>query len=454
MSNQKLVFTSRSSAINCLVQWAGTGKPVQKFIEKNIHNSSLKSEDRQLAVMLVMGVIRRQQYLDIILARFSRTPLRKMKPLTLAALRVGIYQLCFLDRIPDSAAVNETVKALKKARQPGWLLKFVNGTLRAISREKSSLPQPEKAGPDNSLVLEHPDWLTTRWHKKYGWKKMVEMCRINSLEPKTCLQVNTRLTTRGQLVEQLGSAGITLRPGRYSPDSLILPEFRGAVTTLPGFAEGLFQIQDQAANLCCYLLGPLQERERYLDGCAGLGGKTCVLASMLPGGAELHAVEPDLRRFRLMSENLKRQKKDTLVNCSQQDLQSFVASGPTLFNGILVDAPCSGTGVIRKHPDIRWNRSPEDLAVNKKIQSDLLRLAATLLAPGGVLVYATCSLEPEENEQVVEHFLSCNDEFILSDCREFLPESARVLVNDQGMFSPAPSEEIEGFFAVRMVRKL
>jgi len=139
MKNRQSAGTPRSLAINCLVQWAGTGKSIQAFIDPMIHNSGLAAADRQLAVMLVMGVLRRQQYLDTILSRFSKTPLRKMKPLTLAAMRVGIYQLCFLERIPDSAAVNETVKALKKARQPGWLLKFANGTLRTIAREKKSL---------------------------------------------------------------------------------------------------------------------------------------------------------------------------------------------------------------------------------------------------------------------------------------------------------------------------
>ena len=142
MKKQQSATTSRSLAISCLAQWSGTGKPIQHFIDTLVHNSELETGDRQLAVKLVMGALRRQQYLDTILSRFSKTPLRKMKPLTLAAMRIGIYQLCFLDRIPDSAAVNETVKALKNCRQPSWLLKFANGTLRAIAREKQTLPQP------------------------------------------------------------------------------------------------------------------------------------------------------------------------------------------------------------------------------------------------------------------------------------------------------------------------
>ncbi len=445
--------TSRSLAINCLNLWSGTGKPIQGFIDTVIHDSTLEAEDRQLAVMLVMGVVRRQQYLDTILTDFSKTPLRKMKPLTLAALRVGIYQLCFLERIPDSAAVNETIKALKKFRQPAWLLKFVNGTLRAIGRKKEHLPGPDNAGPDNGPVLEHPLWLTERWSANFGLEKMRNICRINNLEPELCLQVNRSQTTPELLTGMFSRASIATRPGKYAAESLILPEQRGAITSLPGFAQGLFQIQDQAAQLASLLLQPLQQGGRYLDGCAGLGGKTCSLAATLPPAASLHAVEPEQRRSRLLAENLSRQQLGEQVTVIRQNLQAFSATSPEPFNGILIDAPCSGTGVIRRHPDIRWNRQPKELAANQKLQLDLLQTAASMLVPGGTLVYATCSLEPEENEEVITKLLSSTPEFSLSNCRDFLPDSAAKLVDGNGFFKPLPSAEIEGFFAARLVRE-
>ncbi len=445
--------TSRSPAIHCLTRWSGTGKPIQEFIDTIIHESDLKPEDRRLSVMLVMGVLRRQQYLDTILSRFSKTPLRKMKPLTLTALRVGVYQICFLQRIPDSAAVNETVKTLKKARQPGWLLKFTNGILRAIVRQKKTLPSPETAGPGNTPLLEHPAWLTERWRNHFGVSQMEEICRINSLEPELCLQANRSLTDVKQLTSLFCRHGITAIPGRYAAESLILQDHRGAVTALPGFKDGLFQIQDQAAQLTGLLLQPLTPGGRYLDGCAGLGGKTCSIAAILPPEASLYAVEPDLRRQRLLADNLLRQQLAERVIIVDQDLQSFSSSDPGPFSGILIDAPCSGTGVIRKHPDIRWNRRPEDLAANRVLQLNLLQTAASMLAPGGVLVYATCSLEPEENELVIEQFMATTADFTLTSCREFLPESAAALVDDNGFFKPLPSEEIEGFFAARLIRK-
>jgi len=451
MKKKRSGGTSRSLAISCLTQWAGTGKPIQGFIDTIIHDSELAAGDHQLAVMLVMGVVRRQQYLDTILARFSKTPLRKMKPLTLAAMRVGVYQLCFLDRIPDSAAVNETVKALKTARQPGWLLKFANGTLRAIARQKAALPGPATAGPDNSSVLEHPAWLTERWRINFGLQEMREICRINNLEPELCLQVNRSCTDSNQLSELLSRASIAARPGKYAPESLILPEHRGAVTALPGFEQGFFQVQDQAAQLTGLLLQPLKKNGRYLDGCAGLGGKTCTIAGLLPTGASLYAVEPDQRRSRLLADNLARQQLGDRVTVIHKDLQTFSSSDPEPFTGILIDAPCSGTGVIRRHPDIGWNRQLEDLAANQTIQLDLLQAAASMLSPGGTLVYATCSLEPEENEQVIEQFLASSPGFTLTSCRDFLPDSAAALVDDNGFFKPLPTEEVEGFFAARLI---
>lgn len=445
--------TSRSLALETLVQWAGTGKPVQGVINRVIHDSGLKNEERQLAVMLVLAVLREQEYLDLLISRFSKTKLGKMKPLTLAALRIGVVQLCRLERIPDSAAVNETVKSLKKMRQPGWLCSFVNGTLRNIARSKDRLPRPEEAGPGGTPVLNHPAWLIARWQEHFGPEQMREICRVNNLEPDLCLQINPARTNPDALKTQFikhGMSGVT--SGRFAPDSLILPEQRGAVTNLPGFAEGFFQIQDQAARLACDLLGPFKEQGRYLDGCAGLGGKTCILAALLPKDASLIAVEPDQRRYRLLQENLQRQGLSEKVETVQQDLQVFVADDDRLFDGIFIDAPCSGTGVIRKHPDIRWNRQAEDLAGFQEQQLGLLRTAVTLLKPGGVLVYATCSLEPEENQEVVEQFLAANAAFILTDCRGFLPASAASLVDAQGCFAPLPTEEIEGFFAARLVR--
>ncbi len=349
--------TSRRLAVLCLCRRDRDGSVVQVHIDRIIHGSALAGPDRQLAVMMVRGVLRQQQFLDGVIARFSSVQPGKMKPLTLMALRVGVYQLFFLDRIPASAAVNETVKVLKAEKQPRWLVNFVNGVLRTIARQKASLPGPDDAaGADGTPILNHPDWLLRRWRARYGPERTEEICRLNNLEPPLVLRVNTRLISREALADRCRRAGLEVRNGSYAPDALVLEPGAGAIAGLPGFAEGLFQVQGEAAQLATLLLAPFAAGRRYLDACAGLGGKTGHLAQLLPAGAELTAVEPDRRRFDLLGENLHRLGGGGDITIFNGGLDEFARSGERRFDAILIDAPCSGTGVIRRHPDIRWNR--------------------------------------------------------------------------------------------------
>lgn len=427
---------------------------VQVHIDRLIHGSSLAGPDRQLAVMLVRGVLRQQQFLDAVIARFASVPPGKMKPLTLMALRVGVYQLFFLDRVPASAAVNETVKVLKAEKQPRWLINFVNGVLRTVARQKESLPGPDAAGEEGTPILNHPDWLLQRWRARYGPEQTEEICRRNNQEPPLCLRVNTRLISREALAERCRRAGHEVRNGSYAPDGLILESGAGAVAGLPGFAEGLFQVQGEAAQLATLLLAPFTAGRRYLDACAGLGGKTGHLAQLLPAGAELTAVEPDRRRFALLGENLRRLGASGDITLFNGSLDEFARSGGRRFDAILIDAPCSGTGVIRRHPDIRWNRQEDDLRSYQQQQGMLLHIAADLLAPGGILVYATCSLEPEENQQVIDAFRETHSGFTPTDCRAFLPPAADRLITADGCFYPTPADGLDGFFAARLEHNL
>ncbi|MHB8788542.1 MAG: 16S rRNA (cytosine(967)-C(5))-methyltransferase RsmB [Desulfobulbaceae bacterium] len=448
----KAAGTARQLAVRCLLRWDRERQAVQPLIDAVIHDAALSAPDRQLAVMLVLGVLRQMQYLDLIIADFSRVPLVKMKPLTLMALRVGVYQLLFLERIPDSAAVNESVRVLREERQPSWLVNFVNGVLRAIARNKDGLPGPEEPDAQGVLTLNHPEWLVQRWQAAYGLEQTALICRANNREPSLTLRVNTRRTTVEELSGMLEAHGCGVRPGRFAPASLVLDQFSGPVTGLPGYGEGLFHVQDEAAQLVTLLLAPMTPGQRYLDACAGLGGKTCHLAQLLPEGAELQAVEPSAHRLRMLTQNLQRLRLAGLVRQFPGRLEDFAAAQPGLYNRILVDAPCSGTGVIGRHPDIRWNRKPADLKVYQRQQLALLELARTLLAPDGVLVYATCSLEPEENQQVIAAFLQRHAEFTAADCREFLPAPAGELVDASGYFCPTPAQGVDGFFAARLLR--
>jgi 16S rRNA (cytosine967-C5)-methyltransferase len=438
----------RTAAVEILCLWATTHNPVDHLFQATAPR--VAEIDRGLVKTLVYGVLRRKQYLDHIIRSHSRHPLRKMKVRTLMTLRIGVFQLLLLSRIPESAAVNATVNTLKAAGQPGWLVGFVNGLLRTVARERATLPSPEALAAAEPPLLDHPDWLVDRWRARHGDALARAICRCNNTEPPLTLRTNTRRTGRALLRARLAQSGIVVENGRYSPAALVVPAFPGAVTALPGYAEGLFQVQDEAAQLASLLIPPLPARCRVLDGCAGLGGKTSHLAELLPAGGILVAVEPDRRRYGLLRENLARLGLGGSVDALRIDLAQFAATRPAPFDAILIDAPCSGTGVIRRHPDIRWNRQPEDLATHQRDQLQLLAIAARLLKPGGVLVYATCSLEPEENEEVVADFLARHPDFSLEPAAPLLPEPARRLVDATGCFHPTPVDGLDGFFAARL----
>lgn len=446
-----LPASPRAVAVEVLCLWATTHNSIDPLFQTAIEQ--LPDIDRGLVKTLIYGVLRQKEYLDHILRTFAKHPLRKMKPRTLMTLRIGVYQLLFLSRIPESAAVNATVNTLKAASQPAWLIGFVNGILRAVARQRTQLPTPEQMTQAEPPILNHPIWLVDRWRAEFGEATARAICACNNIEPPLTLRVNRRQTSRPLLKALLEKSGIMARNGFFSPVALIIDTFPGAVAALPGYQQGHFQVQDEAAQLASLLTGPLPARCRILDGCAGLGGKTSHLAEMLPSDGAIVAVEPDSRRYRLLRDNLRRLGHNAQVLPVRADLRAYAVTRPQPFDAIFIDAPCSGTGVIRRQPDIRWNRQSEDLTPYQQTQVHLLEIAATLLKPGGVLVYATCSLEPEENRETVRLFIERCPCFALEHAAAFLPENARRLVNAAGFFQPNPADGMDGFFAARLIHR-
>ncbi len=404
-------------------------------------------------MQLVYGVLRHRQYLDRILEILSKTPVRKLDPFVHQALAVGLYQLFFLERIPESAAVNEVVESCKAAKIPQRLHGFVNGILRQSIRQKKDLANKAHTDKTGDPILNHPEWLIRRWRQNFGIEETEKICQANTCEPTLVVRVNSSKIDRDEFCHALEEAGTPWRPGTYSPDAVILPDFHGSITTIPGYAEGFFQVQDEAAQLATCLLGPFRSGARYLDSCAGLGGKTSHLLQLAKQEElEIHAVEPEPHRLIKLKENIARLFPGYEPLIHEGDLQQFSSLHSDLFfDGILIDAPCSGTGVTGRHPDIRWNRRPEELLRYQQEQLALLSLSAQRLKPQGLLVYATCSLEPEENQHVVNEFLRAHQEFVLTDCSPYLPEAAHCFI-ENNFFVPRPSETIDGFFAARMQR--
>ncbi len=444
MKNSSRKKTARYAAIETLCKLQQTRLPISQIFEQAIAEHKVGDVDRQLAMKICYGVLRRKHYLDLILSLLCSQPLHRIKPFAYHALHTGLYQLFFLDRVPPSAAVNETVKAVAAARLSKPIQGFVNGVLRQSIRKRSELPRADEVN-----LLNHPEWLTSRWQSNFGEETAKQICLVNNQEPNLCLRATTR-TSKAGLLQLLLQNNVSASSGEYAPDAIIVEGYQGSITALPGFKQGYFQVQGQAAQLATLLLGPFENGARYLDCCAGVGGKTSHLLSLINAqSSSVVALEPHAHRVVQLRETLSRTAESRLVTVLEQTLEEYSASRCAQFSAILVDAPCSGTGVIGKHPDIRWNREADQLAGYQKQQISLLEHAEKLLLPGGIIVYATCSIEPEENFQVINRFLEKHRHFSLTDCHGYLPPQAHPLIHN-GCFAPLPAAEIDGFFAARL----
>lgn len=439
----------RSLAIDILCQWQQDELPIDTLLEPQLC-TLVDSRDRNLVRAMVAGVLRQLGVIDWILVQLSKTPLPQLKPLILQSLRIGVFQILFLDRVPQAAALHATVEAVKRKGEPRWLTGFVNGVLRTVARGKDSFLQAINTG---DIPLEarhnHPNWLITRWQERYGSEGMEAICRSNSQPARLCLRVNTTRTTVAELVKALVDRSLEFSPGKYLPESIWI-DHAGAVTDLPGYNEGWFLVQDEIAQLVAGLVMPFVSG-RCLDGCAGLGGKTATLAGIVPEGSRVFAVEPHTRRQQLFRDNMARLGLSA-IPLYNGTLAEYAAQISERFTAVLIDAPCSGLGVTGRHPDIRWQRKEMDLSLFQAKQVMILSEAAALVAPGGVLVYATCSTEPEENEDVVALFRQAYPQFIVENVSSSLPEGARPLVDKQGFLRTLPGHDnnSDGFFGARM----
>lgn len=448
---QKL--STRFIAAEILLELFRSKKPVKPIFDFYISRLDFSAKDRGLIKELVYGVLRRRQDVDYALQQLSKTPLKKIDPFLHQVLRLGLYQILFLDRIPDFAAVNEAVCSCRMKRGvqvPKRLTGFVNGVLRQAVRQKEEMCENIVTADSGHLFLNHPEWMISRWQQRFGRNEAEEICRINNQQPLLTLRVNRKKIEYKRFCTQLDEAGILWSPARFAPDAIHLATGT-VIGEIPGYTEGYFQIQDQAAQLATLLLAPFEHANlRFLDACAGLGGKTSYILQFLSKDSELHAVEPESFRAKKLREIMKPYSHCEL-HLHQKSLFELSSEQLSLFERVLVDAPCSGTGVIGRHPDIRWSREEKDILCFSEKQLALLTQAALFTAPGGVLVYATCSIEQEENEEVVRAFLGNHPQFTLSDPAPFLPQEAHELLREN-FFSPQPAEDIDGFFAARMQR--
>jgi len=363
----------------------------------------LSAADRGLTTEIVMGVLRCRSRLDDALATQSSRPLEKLDPQVLTALRIAAYQFLYLSRVPARAAINESVELVKRARKAS-AAPFANAVLRQLA-EKTSVPSPIETQLDTSAAqlayeFAHPEWLVERWAKHFGIEKAEAICRHDQRIPTTAIRLDT-----AEVEAELQRDGIELAPGVLLTSARIVTS--GDLTQARTYREGRVFIQDEASQLIAALVG---KGARVLDCCAAPGSKTAAIAARNPTAeiiaAELHPHRAELLRRRVRAANVQVITADVLQLALHDN-----------FDRVLADAPCSGTGTLARNPDIKWRLKPQDLHDLHAKQVAILDAALQQLAPGGRAVYSTCSLEPEENEDVVEEALWDGSGYTLLDCR-------------------------------------
>jgi 16S rRNA (cytosine967-C5)-methyltransferase len=445
---------TRLLALRVLERVQRAGAYADVLLHAQLAHSDLTAPDRAFATELVYGTLRWRGRIDYCLQQVLDRDLDKLEPLVATALRLGAYQLLFSERVPATAAVDESVRCVRAAgveRATG----LVNAVLRRLAAEHVALPIPSLA-EDPLAHLTHalsiPGWIAERWLGLFGPEEAAALARASNQAPPLTVRANLMRTSRDALLEELGERFPQARACRLAPAGIVLGR-SGNPALDPAFLAGRCSVQDEASQLVVELLDP-QPGERVLDACAAPGGKSTAIAERVGAGGSVLAIDRHPRRLDLIRRSARRlglAAVRTLERDLTRPLQDLpVAAG---FDRVLVDAPCSGLGSLRRNADARWRIGPDDPARLAEIQRAILRNAAAMLRPGGSLVYSTCTLLPEENEAVVEAFLREAKRFRRAHFAE-LPALLAPVLDAEGSLRCLPHRhDADGFYAARLERE-
>jgi len=412
-------------------------------------SASLPDRDRRLATELVYGTIRRRGSLDRCLQPCLQRALERLDPEILRILRLGAYQILFLDRVPDHAAVNESVELANRLGRRGSG-SLVNGALRALCRAKAE----GKGFPSSDIQAgeaDFPAWLTRIWERELGKEKAREVRGALLLPPQTVLRTNTLKTDRTDLIDRLKGEGYEAEPVDGLPQAVRLTE-GGDIRKADCYRQGWCVQQDGASQLIVEILDP-RPGERVLDLCAAPGIKTTHMAEKMADQGLVVALDSHLGRLRELAEGCRRMGATvTAPLCADASGPRHPLGARVLFDRVLVDAPCSGLGILRRNPEKKWRPAP-DFVTLSNLQASLIRTAAALVRPGGILVYSTCTVHRKENEAIVEGFTAEHGDFALEEVTPFLPDGLEDLASEAGhLFSWARPTRFDLFFAARLRR--
>ncbi|WP_166238108.1 16S rRNA (cytosine(967)-C(5))-methyltransferase RsmB [Paenibacillus turpanensis] len=454
--SQPSVRTARELALELLLRVEQEGSYSNLLLHRLLEKHPLDRQETGLATEIAYGTIQRLNTIDYFLNRFVAKGVAKLEPWVRALFRLSFYQLYYLDRVPDHAVVNEAVRIAKERGHQG-ISGLVNAVLRNVIRQRAELVVPSSLPAAERIALEHshPEWLVRRWVERYGEETAAEMCRANNIPPRTSVRVNRLKFDRAALLDKLAELGITAERSAVSEDGVVFAEGSGNAALTEGYRQGWYTIQDESSMLVARLVAP-EPGMAVLDCCAAPGGKTTHLAERMEDRGELYASDIHPHKRKLIEEQAQRLGFEcirTMVSDARELSAKFEANR---FDRILLDAPCSGLGVIRRKPDMKWTKKEADITDICSVQDEILQRIHGLLKPGGVLVYSTCTTEPEENERRIREFLQEHPDFALDDISPYLPADVLAAAGCEpgsGMLQILPHHtHSDGFFMARLKR--
>ncbi|WP_459076779.1 16S rRNA (cytosine(967)-C(5))-methyltransferase RsmB [Herbivorax alkaliphila] len=441
---------TRETVIKILYDIDNKGAYSNISLSKHLESGNFKDIDRAFITEMVYGILKWRLTIDFIISSFSKIRLKKVSSWILNILRLGVYQLVFTDRIPVSAACDESVKLAKRYGHVASS-KYVNGVLRNISRNKNKIKYPNRK--DNlvkflSVSYSHPIWMVDNWLKRYGEEFTEELLKSNNETPSFTIRVNTLKISKTDLKKSLEEEGFEVDEGRYAKDALAIKNPK-SLQKIDAFTKGYFQVQDESSMLVGRVLNP-ESGDVVLDVCSAPGGKSTHLAQLMNNRGRIVARDIYKHKIKLINQAAKRLGIN-IIEAEVFDAGVLDEKLKDSMDKVLVDAPCTGLGIVRRKPDIKWAEKKEGKSEIIKLQKKILSTSSKYVKKGGIIVYSTCTIEPEENQHVVEEFLKNNEEFSLEDISEDLPE----LVTEKRGFIQfyTNKHEIDGFFIAKMKKR-
>lgn len=444
MSNQKKKIwrgNVRDAALSILMEIENEQAFSNLLLHKTIELYDLPVKDRALLTELTYGTLQQQMTLDYYLQPFIRG---KVQPWVRQLLRLSVYQIVYLSKIPPHAVVNEAVKIANKRGHKG-ISSMVNGILRSILREGvPSLDEIEDPIVRLSIETSHPEWLIRRWVEQYGLEETTAFAVMNNLPPVTTARINSTKTNRGEVIGLLKKEGVLAEPGRLADKSIQVQS--GSLAATEAFKQGLLTVQDESSMLPAAAL-QAEPGMKVLDMCAAPGGKTTHIAELMNDEGKVYAHDLHPHKLRLIEQNAKRLGLTSIQTSSGDSRNLLELYEEETFDRVLVDAPCSGFGVIRRKPEIKYKKTVQDVKQLAAIQKDLLDVAAHLVKPDGIIVYSTCTIDKAENDEVAKSFLAAHEQF----------EAAAFTVHNtaaEGSLQVLPHEyDSDGFFVAAFRKK-